>query len=119
MQPITRMVIVPLALTALTTGVIQSLGTSWGLFRHYWVVIKLLVTLFAVTILLIKTAMIAEAARLAALPNLPMAELRSAGAQLAFHASAGLLVLLLPMILSIYKPKGQTPYGWSKTRQPP
>lgn len=112
MQPITRMVIVPMGLAALTTGVIQSLGTSWGLFRQYWVVIKLFVTLFAVTILLIKTALIAEAARLAALPNLSVSELRLAGEQLAFHASAGLLVLLLPLILSIYKPKGQTRYGW-------
>ena len=117
MQPITRWVIVPLALVALTTGVIQSLGTSWGLFRHYWVVIKLLVTVFAVTILLIKTALITEAARLAALPSLPLAELRAAGAQLAFHAGTGLLVLLLPMILSIFKPKGLTPYGWRIANQ--
>lgn len=35
-------VIVPLSLASLVTGVIQSLGTTWGLFRHYWVLFKLL-----------------------------------------------------------------------------
>ncbi len=33
--------IVPLALAALLTGLIISLGTAWGLFRHYWVLISL------------------------------------------------------------------------------
>jgi hypothetical protein len=112
MQPITRFVIVPLAMATLTSGIVQSLGTSWGLFRHYWVVVKLLITVFAVTILLIKTALIAEAAKLAAEAILPLAELRAAGAQLAFHAAAGLLVLLVPMVLSIMKPAGKTSYGW-------
>ncbi|MBA3519246.1 MAG: hypothetical protein H0T75_16780, partial [Rhizobiales bacterium] len=37
-------VIVPLCLAALLTGLVQSLGTSWGLFRHYWVLVKLLLT---------------------------------------------------------------------------
>jgi|SRR6516164_3240462 len=29
-------VIVPLSLAALLTGLVQSLGTHWGLFRQYW-----------------------------------------------------------------------------------
>lgn len=37
-------VIVPLVLAALLTGLVQSLGTTWGLFRHYWVLAKLLLT---------------------------------------------------------------------------
>lgn len=32
-----RSVIVPLSIASLVTGLIQSLGTPWGLFRHYWV----------------------------------------------------------------------------------
>ena len=114
MNIIARFVIVPLAFAALLTGLIQSLGTVWGLFQHYWVLFKLVITLFATTILLIKTMLIAEAARLATLTPLPHAELYAAGLQLAVHASAGLLVLLLPMVLSIYKPQGRTPYGWRK-----
>ncbi len=29
--------IVPLSTSSLLTGLLQSLGTAWGLFRHYWV----------------------------------------------------------------------------------
>src|SRR5262245_36929126 len=48
-------VIVPLCLASLLTGVVESFGTSWGLFRHYWVVTKLLLTLLATVILLVHT----------------------------------------------------------------
>lgn len=37
-------VILPLSLTSLVTGLVQALGTAWGLFRHYWVLAKLLLT---------------------------------------------------------------------------
>src|SRR6267154_5014253 len=45
-------VIVPFSLAALLTGLVQSLGTPWGLFRHWWIVAKLVLTIFAVVILL-------------------------------------------------------------------
>jgi hypothetical protein len=35
MELIARFVIIPLAFASLLTGLIQSLGTPWGLFRHY------------------------------------------------------------------------------------
>lgn len=111
MELATQAVIVPLALGSLLTGVIQSLGTAWGLFRHYWVVAKLVVTAFAVTILLAKLPMIEAAASLAAQPSLRLAELRMLGGELALHAAAGLAVLLVPTVLSVYKPRGLTPYG--------
>ena len=114
MNIIAKFVIVPLSFAALLTGLIQSLGTVWGLFQHYWVLFKLVITLLATTILLVKMMLIAEAARLSLETPLPHAELHAAGLQLAVHASAGLLVLLLPMVLSIYKPQGKTPYGWRK-----
>src|SRR3712207_3523071 len=41
MEPAARVVLVPLAFAALLTGIVQSLGPPWGLFRHYWVVFKL------------------------------------------------------------------------------
>ena len=114
MQIIARTVIVPLAFAALITGLVQSLGTAWGLFQHYWVVVKLLLTAFATTILLIKMALISEAAHLVTEAILPRAELHAAGLQLVVHAAGGLCVLLLPMVLSIYKPQGRTGYGWRK-----
>jgi hypothetical protein len=47
MELTARFVIVPLAFASLLTGLIESLGTPWGLFRNYWVLAKLLLTTFA------------------------------------------------------------------------
>jgi hypothetical protein len=107
-------VIVPLALASLLTGLIQSLGTAWGLFRHYWVLVKLLLTAFATAVLLVKMELIDYAARLAQETILPRVDLRTAGMQLVVHAAGGLLVLLIPAVLSVYKPRGLTPYGRRK-----
>lgn len=106
--------IVPLAFASLLTGLIQSLGTTWGLFRHYWVLVKLLLTVFATLVLLVKMELIGSAARLAAEEVLSRADLRAAGIQLVVHAGGGLLVLLVPMVLSVYKPRGMTQYGRRK-----
>src|SRR5258708_912117 len=118
MELIARFVIVPLAFASLLTGLIQSLGTPWGLFRHYWVVVKLLLTVFATVVLLVKMELIGYAARLAAETTLSRADLRAAGIQLVVHAAGGLLVLLVPAVLSVYKPPGMTPYGWRKQYEP-
>ena len=53
MEPVAWIVLVPLAFASLLTGIVQSLGTSWGLFRHYWVLFKLLISAFATIVLLI------------------------------------------------------------------
>jgi hypothetical protein len=112
-----RFVIVPLAFASLLTGLIQSLGTPWGLFRHYWILAKLLLTVFATAVLLAKIELISYAASLAAEPILSRADLRAAGIELALHAAAGLLVLLVPTALSVYKPRGVTPYGRRKQQE--
>jgi hypothetical protein len=114
MELIARFVIVPLALASLLSGLIQSLGTPWGLFRHYWVVVKLLLTLFATVVLLVKMELIGYAARVAAGTTLSRADLLAAGIQLVVHAAGGLLVLLVPAVLSVYKPSGVTRYGRRK-----
>jgi len=114
MELIARFVVVPLAFASLLTGLIQSLGTPWGLFRHYWVLVKLLLTVFATAVLLVKMELIGYAARLAQETILPRADLRAAGMQLVVHAAGGLLVLLIPAVLSVYKPRGLTRYGRRK-----
>lgn len=116
MAVIARLVVTPLALAALATGLIQSLGTPWGLFRHYWVVIKLLMTLLATAVLLVKLDLIDQAARLASETILPTADLRAVGLQLVVHATGGLLVLVAPAVLSVYKPQGLTRYGMRRRR---
>src|SRR5262245_26804434 len=109
-------VIVPLALATLVTGLVMSLGTKWGLFRHYWTLISLLLTLFATIVLLIETRTISYFAHIAADPTTSSDELRALGSTLV-HSVGGLVILLVNMWLNIYKPQGLTPYGWRKQNQ--
>ncbi|HLL81776.1 MAG TPA: hypothetical protein VK420_03955, partial [Longimicrobium sp.] len=111
---ITWYVIVPLSFASLLTGVVQSLGTPWGLFRHYWVVAKLLMTCGGTLILLLHTQPIRYMAEVAAGSALSGADLRDLRIQLLVDAGAALVVLLGATTLSIYKPRGVTRYGWRK-----
>jgi hypothetical protein len=104
-------VIVPLSIASPVTGVVQSLGTSWGLFRHYWVLAKLLVTIPATVALLLHMRPIGRLAEAAAEAALSGNDLRGIRVQLVANAGAALAVLLLATTLSVYKPRGLTPYG--------
>ena len=104
--------LVPLAFASLVTGVVQSLGTTWGLFRHYWVLFKLVLTVVATIVLLINMQTVASVAGAAARSD-TAAIGGAAGGQL-LHAGVGLLVLLVAAILAVYKPRGMTPYGWRR-----
>lgn len=108
-------VIVPVSLASPLTGIIQSLGTEWGLFRHYWVLIKFVITIPATIILLLHMKPIGHLARVVAETTLARGELSGMRIQLVANAAAALVVLLIATALSIYKPRGMTRYG--KTRQ--
>lgn len=106
--------LVPLALAALLTGLVQSLGTTWGLVRHYWVIFKLVLTLLATAVLLANMSTVGSLADAAA--GAGGADLPGAGGQL-LHAGVGLLVLLATAVLGIYKPPGMTRYGRRRQRE--
>lgn len=107
-------VIAPLSLASLLTGLVQSLGTEWGLFRHYWILVKLLITILATILLLVHMQPISYTAGVAAETTLSSADLGGLRIQLVADAGAALLVLLVATTLSVYKPQGMTPYGWRK-----
>ena len=100
MDLIATFIIFPAALAALASGFIQALVTPWGLTRHYWVLVKLVTTIFAVVVLWAKMPLVHSTALLAMQSDVTSA-IRPPGLQLAVHAGAGFLVLLLPMVLSI------------------
>src|SRR5215207_1822810 len=106
-------VIVPLALASLLTGLVMSLGTKWGLFRHYWVLISLLLTVIATVVLLVETQTIGHFAAMAADPATSGDDLRSLGSTLV-HSVGGTVVLLAILVLNVYKPRGMTRFGWRK-----
>lgn len=104
--------IVPLSVASLLIGVVQSLGSPWGLFRHYWVVVKFLLTVVAAIILLQYTETMSAIADAAADATMSSADLRALGASPMLHSAGGLIVLLVTTVLAVYKPRGLTRYGW-------
>jgi hypothetical protein len=116
-EMITWRLIVPLCFASLLTGLAVSLGTSWGLFRHYWVLIKLLITLFVTLVLMIHTRPVSEMAQLAAGMSPFTPDLLGAQIQLVVASGGGVLALLAAATLSIYKPRGLTRYGWRKQHE--
>jgi len=104
-------VIVPLAGVSLVTGLVSAVGTTWGLFRHYWVLVKLVLTAVAFIVLLVQLQPIGYMARMAADAGAPVAALRGMSLQPLIHSAGGVAVLLIVQILGVYKPRGLTRYG--------
>ena len=106
-------VIVPLAVASLITGLVMAIGTQWGLFRHYWVMFSLVLTIVAVAVLLVHMPDVSSAA--AAAQEARGADLAALGGDLV-HPGLGLVVLLVIQVLNVYKPQGMTRYGQRRQR---
>jgi hypothetical protein len=104
--------IVPLALASVLIGLVNALGTRWGLVRHYWVLLKLLMTILA-TLVLLKEAQVVSALAESAV-SIP--DPRALPGTL-LHSIGALVVLLVIAVLAIFKPRGVTRYGWRMQRQ--
>ncbi|HEX6686862.1 MAG TPA: hypothetical protein VF062_29115 [Candidatus Limnocylindrales bacterium] len=113
MDLLVRYAIVPLALASVLIGIVNALGTPWGLMRHYWVLVKLVLTLIAAAVLLAETATVAALADAAVASPDP----RQLASTLP-HSVGGLVVLTTTLVLSVFKPRGLTRYGWRKRRRP-
>jgi len=116
MNLISRFIIIPLCLAALVTGLIQALGTPWGLFRYYWILLKLILTVGSTVLLLVHQFIaVARAARLvsaAAAGTMP--SVGHLGTELVIKAGLAIVVLIAITTISIYKPWGLTSYGRRK-----
>lgn len=100
--------IVPLAMASLITGLVMALGTSWGLFRHYWVLFSLALTTVATLVLLLHMPSVSSSADRARTAD--AAALDALGGDVP-HPAIGLVVLLAVLVLNVYKPRGLTRYG--------
>ncbi|GAA3493777.1 hypothetical protein GCM10019016_008760 [Streptomyces prasinosporus] len=110
-------VIVPFSIACLLTGLVQSLGTAWGLLRHYWVIAKFLITVVATVLLLVHMQPVGHLADAAARAALAGGELQGMRIQLIADAAAALVVLLTAAALSVFKPRGATRYGRRRQRE--
>ncbi len=115
MNLIGSFIIVPMSFAALATGLVQALGSPWGLVRHYWVLVKFALAIFAGTALLMhQFTAVAEAAKLVSgigSGTTRGAELGQVGIQLVAASGLAMLVLLTATTLAVYKPWGLTRYG--------
>ena len=109
MSAIAWAVILPLAAASLGIGIVSSLGTAWGLFRHYWVIFKLALTLIAIVVLLVQAKSI-DALVAAALTG-DLSTLATARVAMIVHSAGGILVLIAVTVLSVHKPRGMTAFG--------
>jgi hypothetical protein len=109
-------VIVPLACLAFLTGLVPSLGTPWGLFKHYWVIIAVVLTTLSLAVLLLHMPSVSTLSRLARTAD-DAAVSRLGGDVL--HPALGLLVLIVITVLNVHKPRGLTRYGQHKQTKEP
>jgi hypothetical protein len=92
---------IPAGIVAVITGVVLSLGTKWGIVRHWWVVAKIVI---AIAVIVTDSTIIASAASTAASTGAASSPLRDG-------TIAHCIVLAGATALSVFKPKGRTPYG--------
>jgi hypothetical protein len=110
MDLIAWFVILPFCLCSLITGLAQSLFTHWGLFRHWWILVKFVLTLLATIILLVHMQPISYLAKIASDSPLTLDEFSALRIRLIADAGAAMLVLLATTTISVYKPWGKVQF---------
>jgi hypothetical protein len=113
----------PLAIATVISGVALSLGTKWGLLRHYWVATKLALTVGVIGTAvqlgdgLVRAAMTATTGGSAGGDSI--LDLATAPTTLLIGLSAAhLAMLVLATVLSVHKPWGRTRLGRRPTAVP-
>src|SRR5262245_54221967 len=98
--------VAPLAVLSLTTGLLLGLVTTWGLFRYWWVTIKLAITTVLTGVVLF--VLVPRLGAAAEAVSGPAPRLLATAERLPLAIAPALAsTLLLPMVaLAIYKP------GW-------
>ena len=109
-------VMIPLGYLALITGALLSVGTNWGLLKHWWIVTKLVLTVAVLVFAGVFTSgwVLEGVARTA---EDPMADLGVLAAQLVANVVAFNVVFWTNTTISVFKPWGPTPRGQHKLAQ--
>jgi hypothetical protein len=99
---------IPAGLVAVATGGLLGLGTSFGVIRHWWVVAKIGI---AVAVIVTDAVLVGHVAHDAATTGDPTAPLY--GSTIAHVVMLGVVT-----VLSVFKPRGRTPWGRSSLPDP-
>jgi hypothetical protein len=119
----TAYVIVPFCLASLVTGLIQAMGTKWGLFKHYWIIVKLFLTCFMTLLLFLHLKPINQLSLSAAGTDFSNTGEAATVIELIKKAAFAVFGLIAVTAISVYKPWGKTKLGLkdqgaSETRTP-
>jgi hypothetical protein len=111
MQLLVNTILLPLAFTALFTGILLGLGTRWGLAQYYWVLTKLLLTITVVTALVFVLQPRVNQAAAEVLMISPKTLITDGTSQIGLGVTlaiaVALLVLLTNATLAVNKPWGR------------
>jgi len=110
-------VIVPFCLTSLFTGLVQAFGTKWGLFKHYWIVVKLFLTVAMTILLLLHMQPISYLAGVATKTSFSNSQYAEQLLDIITKAGAAILVLIAITTISIYKPWGKIQFRQNDNNQ--
>jgi hypothetical protein len=119
---IVPIVVPPLSLAILGTGIILGLGTRWGLVRYWWVLVKL--ALSVVMVILVFVALVPAANDIAVRAAAGMsadavrASLGPLPTMLMFPPIVSFLMLAVASILSVFKPWQRTPWSRGSDLEP-
>jgi hypothetical protein len=97
-----RVLFVPLSVAVWVIGVVNAIGTPWGLLRHRWVLVKFLLTtaMLGLVLFLLRPGLVAAGDLAGALPSRDRVNMVVA-------PSVSTSLLLFATVLSTYKPWGR------------
>jgi hypothetical protein len=110
MEISTLYVIIPFCLASLITGLIQAVGTRWGLFKYYWIVVKLFLTVVMTVLLFLHLQPISYLAGVAVETTLSKTNEAAIVIDLIKKAGGAIIGLLAVITISVYKPWGKIQY---------
>ncbi|WP_189225496.1 hypothetical protein [Saccharothrix coeruleofusca] len=110
-----RVIMIPGSLGALVTGLVLALRTKWRVLHHWWVVLKLVLTVGGMAF---AYACVAHNVRtaLAATEHDPAADIGALPANVVSGSAVMLVVLFVITLLSVLKPWGRTRWGRAAAR---
>lgn len=100
-------VILPLCIASFLTGIIQALGTKWGLLKHYWIIVKLILTVISTLLLMLHIQPIDTIANTAINSQNTFDFSTVELVNLISKSGAAIIALLIITTISIYKPWGK------------
>jgi Predicted integral membrane protein (DUF2269) len=105
--------LVPLGLLSLATGLLLGWGSKYGILRYHWVLWKLILNLVLTTlvVVLLRPGVNEAADLVTESPGTIPDQLEQARANLIFPPTVSITVLTFATVLAVYKPWGRTKYG--------